>query len=421
MKERTYIVNARRIPCCKSKGDKIPPEEGGDGKKSYPGNYESLGSVELLSYVIKDLLKTTPIPVMDIADALVGCALQDSDQGANVGRIAQLTAGMPYEIPSATINRLCGSSLTATMKAAEALVSGQQFKDEKPEAILVGGVEHMGRHNMIEAFAPSKYFYEEFAKNNTVALSMGLTAERLAEIYKIPRKEQEIFAYYSHAKAVKATSQGKFDKEIIPVTLPGGEVLKKDVGPRAYNSLEEALETFDKLKPAFKNGGTVTAATSAPFTDGAAGLFLVTESYLKRRKIEPLAEIISWASVGVDPNIMGYGPVSATKKALKRADMSLKQIGLVELNEAFCAQALACIKQLSKDYRLDEEEFKSIINVNGGATALGHPLGATGAKILATIVHELQRRPDVEYGLVTMCIGMGQGDALIVRNCKYKN
>ena len=420
MKEKIYIINAKRLPCCKSKGDKIPAEEGGDGKKSYPGKYEPVGSVELLSYVIKDLLKNTHVPAEDIDDLLVGCALQDGDQGANVAKIVQLVVGMPYHVPSATINRLCGSSLTSTMKAAEFLIAGQTFKDEKPGLVLVGGVENMGKHNMMEAFTPSKYFYDEFAKHNTVALSMGLTAEKLAEVYKISRKEQEVFAYHSHAKAVKADAEGKFNDELISVMLPDGEILKKDVGPRNYSCLEEALNSYSKLKPVFKNGGTVTAATAAPFTDGAAGLFVATESYVKKMKLGPLAEIISWASVGVDPSIMGYGPVDSTKKALKRADMNLKQIGLVELNEAFCSQALTCIKQLSKDYKLDEEEFKSIINVNGGATALGHPLGATGAKILTTLVHELQRRPNVEYGLATMCIGMGQGDALIIRNCKYK-
>ncbi len=420
MKEKIYIINARRLPCCKSKGDKIPAEEGGDGKKSYPGKYEPIGSVELLSTVIKDLIKNTHAPADDISDVLVGCALQDGDQGANVGRIVQLTSGMPHHVPSATINRLCGSSLTSTMKAAEYLIAGQTFKEDKPGLVLVGGVENMGKHNMMEAFTPSKYFYDEFGKNNTVALSMGLTAEKLAEAYKISRKEQETFAYHSHAKSIKADAEGKFENELIHIILPGGEILNKDIGPRNYGSLEKALETFSKLKPSFKNGGTVTAATAAPFTDGAAGLFVATESYLKKFKLEPMAEIISWASVGVDPSIMGYGPVDATRKALRRSGMDLKQIGLVELNEAFCAQALACIKQLSKEYKLDEEEFKSIINVNGGATALGHPLGATGAKILTTMVHELQKRPSVEYGLVTMCIGMGQGDALIVRNCKYK-
>jgi len=245
---------------------------------------------------------------------------------------------------------------------------------------------------------------------------MGLTAERLAEMYQVSRKEQEIFAYQSHNKAVKAASEGKFRDEIIPVTLPDGEVLKQDVGPRSYASLDDALSQFSKLKPAFKNGGTVTAATSAPYSDGASGLFVVTESYMKQRKLKPMAEIIAWASVGVDPNIMGFGPVVSTKMALKRAGLDIKDISLIEMNEAFCAQSLACIKQLCKDFELDEEEFKKIINVNGGATALGHPLGATGAKLATTMVHELQRRLDVKYGLVTMCIGMGQGDAMIFRN-----
>ena len=416
MSERIYVVNARRTPVCKSKGDKIPPEEGGNGIDRYPGKYESMGSVELLSCVMKDLVQNTNIPKEDIADIITGCAIQDSDQGANVARIAQLTLDLPLEIPAVSVDRLCGSSLTATMKAAEFLIAGQNFKNEKPGAVLVSGIEHMGHHDMATIFSPSQYFYDEFAKDNTTALSMGLTAEKLAEMYKVSRKEQEAFAYQSHTKAVKATSEGKFDEEIVPVTLPDGEVLKHDVGPRAYASLDDAISQFSRLKPAFKNGGTVTAATSAPYSDGASGLFVVTESYMKQRKLKPMVEIIAWASVGVDPNIMGFGPVVSTRKVLKRAGMDIKQIGLIEMNEAFCAQSLACIKQLCKDFSLDEEEFKKIINVNGGATALGHPLGATGAKLATTMVHELQRRPDVEYGLVTMCIGMGQGDAMIFRN-----
>jgi acetyl-CoA acyltransferase len=302
------------------------------------------------------------------------------------------------------------------MKGAEFLIAGDRFKDAKPGAVLVGGIEHMGHHDMGTAFSPDKYFYDRFARENITALSMGLTAERLAEMYKISRREQEILAYESHTKAVKAASDGRFDEEIVPVTLPDGEVVKRDVGPREYGSLEDALAVFGKLKPSFKNGGTVTAATSAPFSDGAAGLFLVTESYMNQQRLRPMAEVIAWGSVGVDPNIMGFGPVVATRLALKRAGLHLKDMGLIEMNEAFCAQALACITQLCADFKLDEDGFKKILNVNGGATALGHPLGATGAKLLTTMVHELGRRPDVEYGLVTMCIGMGQGDAMILRS-----
>lgn len=425
MAERIYIVNARRIPCCKTKGDKIPPEEGGDGFKKYPGKYESVGSVEMLAWVFEDLLKNTEIPKEEISDIVTGCALQDTDQGANVTRQVQLTIDLPQEIPAVTVNRLCGSSLTATMKAAEFLIAGNEyFKDEKPGVVLVGGVEHMGNHDMMVAFEPTKYFYDNYIakkEGNIVGTNMGLTSEKLAKIHNISRKEQETFAYHSHRKAVEAVSEGKFKDEIIPVTLPTGEVLTNDVGPRAYESLEDALKQFSKLKPAFKNGGTVTAATSAPFTAGAAGLYVVTESYMKKKGLEPMAEIISWASVGVDPTVMGYGPVEATKKALKRADLGLNEIGLIELNEAFCAQALASIKGLCKHYNIDEEELKKVVNVNGGATALGHPLGGTGAKLLTTMVHEFKRRPDVQYGLVTMCIGMGQGDAMIIRNCNYKN
>ena len=415
MREKIFIIDAARLPICKSGGDKIPPEEGGDGKKKYPGKYTAISSVELLSTVFKGLLKRTPVAKSDIADIITGCALQDGDQGINISRIAALTMGIPVEVPGASINRLCGSGLTAMMKAVEFLIAGQFFNEDRPHLAMAGGIEHMGHHDMIKAFSPSKYFYDNFVTNNVDALSMGLTAERLAELYKISRKEQEIFAFHSHRKAIKALEQGKFDEEIIPVTLPNGEVLKSDMGPRVYDSLEQAFKLFSKIKPTFKNGGTVTAATAAPYSDGASGALIATETYIKKKGLQPLAEVISWASAGVDPNIMGIGPVGATKKALKRAGLSFSQIGLVELNEAFCAQSLAVIKQMSKDFDINEEKLKDIINVNGGATALGHPLGATGTKLIATLIYEMKKRPSVEYGLVTMCIGMGQGDALIVR------
>jgi len=415
MGERIYIIDAARIPACKSSGDKIPPEEGGDGKKKYPGKYASISSIELLVTIFKGLLERNPVGKNDLADIITGCALQDSDQGINVCRIAALTAKIPIQIPAATINRLCGSSLTAVMKAAEFIIAGQNFKDEIPSLVMVGGVEHMGNHDMIEAFLPTKYFYDNFAKDNIDALSMGLTAERLAEQYDISRKDQERFAYYSHLKAINAQKEGKFKDEIIPITLPGGEVLSEDIGPRFYSSEEEAFKLFSKIRPAFKNGGTVTAATSAPYTDGASGALVASETYVKEKGLKPLAQIISWASIGVDPNIMGIGPVGATKKALNRAGLDFSNIGLIELNEAFCAQSLAVIKQMSRDFNVNEEELKKIINVNGGATALGHPLGATGAKLLSTLIFEMRKRPNIEYGLVTMCIGMGQGDAMIVK------
>jgi len=419
IRERIYIIDAKRLPICRSKGDKISPEEGGDGKNYFPGYYAGKSSVELLATVFEDLVSKSKVERKDIADIITGCAIQETDQGANVSRLVQLTTSIPYEVPAASINRLCGSSLTAAMKATEFLIAGRYFKDGKPEVAMVGGIEHMGNHDMGKLFVPGKYFFENFIeKGNVISLNMGLTAEKLAEDYNISRKEQETFAYNSHRKAIKALKEGKFSKETVHITLSNGRTIAMDNGPREYESLEHALNMFSKLRPAFKQGGTVTAATAAPYTDGASGAILATESYVAKHGLEPLAEVYSWASVGLDPNVMGLGPVPATKKALERAGLRFDDIGVIELNEAFAAQSLAVIKQLAKDHKIDENKILEKVNVNGGALALGHPLGATGAKLLATMCHELERRPETEYGLVTMCIGMGQGDAMILKNCK---
>ena len=206
MREKIFVIDAARIPVCKSSGDKIPPEEGGDGKKKYPGKYAAMSSVELLSTVFKGLLGRTPVPVTDIADIITGCAIQDSDQGINVSRIAALTAGIPIEIPAATVNRLCGSSLTAVMKAAEFLIAGQFFKEEIPHLVMAGGIEHMGHHDMVEAFLPTKYFYDNFARDNIDALSMGLTAERLAEKYNISRFFSTIICFFAKLTIPKQAS-----------------------------------------------------------------------------------------------------------------------------------------------------------------------------------------------------------------------
>lgn len=422
-KERIYIVHAKRLPCCSSKGNKIPAEEGGDGIKKYDGKYACLSSYELLAKAFRGLADNNFIPTEDIDDIITGCAAQDNDQGGNISRNASLAADIPYEISAKSVNRLCGSSLSAAMDATQYLIAGQGFDARKPRLVLVGGVEHMGNHNMDQIFFPANYLFEKFTmeeKGNEVAFNMGLTAENLGKIYGATREDQERFTYNSHRKAIEAMKAGKFNDEIIPITLPTGEIIKEDIGPREYTSLEEAVAQFSILKPAFHRKGTVHAATSAPYTDGAAALYIATESYVKSKGLTPLAEIVSWASAGVHPTKMGIGPVPATKKALERANLWMDDIGLIELNEAFAAQSLACIKQFAKDYGLSEEKLMDRINVNGGALALGHPLGATGAKLLTTLSHELKRRPDVKYGLVTMCIGMGQGDAMILKNPLYK-
>jgi len=413
--QKIYLVAARRLPVCRSSGERLPPEEGGDGVRKRPGRYAGMGSVELLSLVFKDLLATKGVDGAALDDILVGTAIQEGDQGVNIARAAALCTEIPQSVPAATLNRLCGSSLSAAMKGAEFLLAGPRWKDRRPGMVLIGGVEHMGHHDMAKIFEASAFFYEAFAKRNIASLSMGLTAEILAEREFIPREAQEAFAYESHRKAIEAQKAGRFKDELIPVALPDGGTLSLDDGPREYPSREEALKLFSKLKPAFKNGGTVTAATAAPYSDSASGVLLATARAVEERKLEPLAELVSWGSVGLDPNTMGLGPVVATDLVLARSGLRLDQIGLIELNEAFCSQALACIKRLAANHGIAEAELAARINVNGGATAIGHPLGASGAKLLATLAWQMRRTPSVEYGLVTLCIGMGQGDAMILR------
>lgn len=415
MSEPIYIVNARRLPFAPSRGPKIPAEEGGDGVTSAPGLYGSMGSVEMLSKVLGELARTKGLNPDEIADVLVGCALQDGDQGINVARQALLTTEIPLHVPAATVNRLCGSSLSAAMKGTEMLLAGERFKAQRPEVVLIGGVEHMGRHDMVAAFQTTAYFYDKYAKEHITALNMGLTAENLADRFKIGRREQEIFAFNSHRKAAAAQAASSFASEVIPVSDAKGKAIPHDLGVRSYKTEAEALEQYARLKPVFKEGGTVTAATASPFTDGASGLLLATASWAQKKGLKPLAEVVAWASAGLDPEVMGLGAAQAGLLALERAGLRLADMGILELNEAFCVQALASVKELSRRGGLPEGEILNRANPMGGATALGHALGATGAKLLGSLAWQLSRHKDAQYGMVSMCIGLGQGDAVILK------
>ncbi len=358
---------------------------------------------EMLAAVISEAVKRTPnLKPEEIDDVIIGCAFPEGEQGLNVARIASLRAGIPVNVPAMTINRFCSSGLQSIALAAERIKLGYA------DMIIAGGVESMSMVPMMgNKFSANPYLAENYPE---VYISMGLTAERVAEKYQITRQMQDEFALKSHQKALKAVQEGKFKDEIVPLKVvnkyingKGEKVVEEkvfdtDEGPRADTSLEKLAQ----LKPAFKEGGTVTAGNSSQMSDGAAVVVVMSEKKANELGLKPMASFVSYAVAGVPPEIMGIGPVEAIPKALKLAGLKLEDIGLIELNEAFAAQSLAVIKLAG----LNED----IVNVNGGAIALGHPLGCTGAKLTVTILNEMRRR-NVRYGMVTMCIGGGMGAA----------
>jgi acetyl-CoA acyltransferase len=371
--------------------------------KAKKGTLKDFRPDEMLSNVISELVKKTPnLNPAEIDDVIIGCAFPEGEQGLNIARIASLRAGLPVNVPAITINRFCSSGLQSIAFAAERIMLGHA------DIIIAGGVESMSLVPMTgNKFSANPYLAENYPE---VYISMGLTAERVAEKYQITRQMQDEFALKSHQKALKAIQDGKFKDEIVPLKVvnkyingKGEKIIEEkifdtDEGPRADTSLEKLAQ----LKPAFKEGGTVTAGNSSQMSDGAAGVVVMSEEKVKELGLKPIARFVSFAVAGVPPEIMGIGPVEAIPKALKLAGLKLEDIGLIELNEAFAAQTLAVIKLAG----LNEE----IINVNGGAIALGHPLGCTGAKLTVTLLNEMKRR-NVKYGMVTMCIGGGMGAA----------
>ena len=366
----------------------------------------SLGNVrpdDLAAIPIKAVVDRSGVDPASIDDVILGCANQAGEDNRNVARMALLLAGLPVDVPGQTVNRLCGSGLQAAASAAQAIKAGEG------EMFIAGGVESMTRapYVMLKSGEPWSRKVPETA-DTTVGwrfvnprmkkewtISLGETAEVVAERYKISRVEQDAFAVESQRRAEKALKECVFTDELVPVPLPDGSSFAKDEYPRAGTTMDAVA----KLKPAFKKDGTVTAASSSGINDGAAALLVTSD------KKNAIARVVATAVAGVDPSCMGLGPIPATKKALKRAGLTIDQIGLVELNEAFAAQAIACIREL----KLDPEK----VNIYGGGIALGHPLGCTGAKLLTTLVLALSRR-NAQFGLVTMCIGVGQGIAMIV-------
>jgi len=380
-----YILAAYRTPGCKAKKGKL----------------KDVRPDDLAAAAIKGLLERTGIDPHDVEDVIIGCAFPEGEQGMNFARVAAMKAGLPVEVPAQTVNRFCSSGLQTIATAAERIMAG--FAD----CIIAGGAESMTMIPMGGAkYSANPALVASWPESYA---SMGITAELVADKYAISRAEQDAFAAASHVKAAAAIAAGKFRAEIIPVEVEhcslvnnkmqrSRELVDGDDGVRA----DTTSEGLAKLKPAFKADGTVTAGNSSQMTDGAAAVLVVSEAYLKKIGKKALARFVAFAVKGVAPELMGIGPVAAIPAALKLAGLNLADIGLIELNEAFAAQSLACVKELGIN--------PARVNVNGGAIALGHPLGCTGAKLTATLLQEMQRT-DTRFGMVSMCIGGGMGAA----------
>jgi acetyl-CoA acyltransferase len=352
---------------------------------------------DLAATVIRALLARYPQAAAGVDDVIIGCAMPEGEAGNNMARQALLRAGLPESVPGMTINRFCSSGLQAIAQAADRIRSGGA------DILIAGGAESMSKTPFGGLKpAPNPWFVDHWPE---VYMSMGLTAERVQRKYSVSREDADAFALRSHHNAIAAQQQGKFDEEIVPVDVetatPAGSqktVFQRDEGPRA----DSTIETLAKLKPVFHAGGTVTAGNSSQTSDGAAAALIMSDSKARELGLKPKARFVSYATAGVAPEIMGIGPVKAIPKALAMAGLTLSDIGVIELNEAFAVQALAVIREAGLD--IDR------VNVNGGAVALGHPLGCTGAKLTATILREMERRHS-RYGMVTMCVGGGQGAA----------
>lgn len=372
------------------------------------GSLATVRPDEMAAAVIQELLKRAPgLDPAAVEDVILGCAFPEGEQGMNMARLVGLRAGLPDSVPAETINRFCSSGMQSIAHAAFAIMAGGM------ELAIAGGAESMSMVPMAGfKFSPMPYQAENTPE---VFTSMGLTAENVAERYNVSRADQDEFALLSHQRAVAAVESGRFDPEIVPLPVEVVEigangsprvktfVFQRDEGPRADTS----LEALGKLKPAFKEGGSVTAGNSSQMSDGAAGVVIASRQKAAELGLKPLARLVAFAVGGVPPDVMGIGPIVAIPKALKLAGLNLKDIGLIELNEAFAAQSLAVIRELG----LNQE----ITNVNGGAIALGHPLGCTGAKLTTQLIYEMKRR-DVHFGMVSMCIGGGMGAAGIFEN-----
>ncbi len=397
MNKTAYIIDGLRTPFGK-----------------YAGSLSSIRPDDMAAIVIKELIKRNPkINPEQIDDVILGCSNQAGEDNRNIGRMASLIAGLPVTVAGSTINRLCGSGLMSVNMACTSILANEG------DIFIAGGVESMSRAPFVMAKPTDpfqrgdttlydttigwRFINSELAKQH-YPYTMGQTAENVAVKYNISRKNQDEFALSSQLKYAKAKADNKFADEIIPIEIKQKKqsfIFNADEHPRANSKLED----LTRLKPAFSENGSVTAGNSSGINDGACVLLIVSERIVNELNLKPLARFVASSVCGVDPAIMGIGPVYATQKCLVRAGLKLEQIDLIELNEAFAAQSLACINEL----KLNQDK----VNINGGAIALGHPLGASGARILTTLIYEMKRQ-NFNYGLATMCIGVGQGIATIV-------
>ncbi len=396
MIKTAYIVDIARTPVGK-----------------FGGTLSSVRPDDLAAHIIKSLLERQPnFDKSLLEDVIFGAANQAGEDNRNVARMAGLMAGLPTQVGGVTVNRLCASGLQSIMDASRATMLGDG------EAFIAGGVESMTRAPFVMAKAETAYSRKPEVYDTTIGwrfinpklaemhhpFAMGETAENVAEKWKISREAQDEFAHNSQLKYDTAHKAGKFSNELISVSIPQRKsediVFGKDEHPRL-----SSIEKLGSLQPAFKKNGSVTAGNASGVNDGSAASLIVNEETLKKFNLKPMARVVSMAIAGVSPDTMGIGPVPATQKALKRAGLKISDIDLIELNEAFASQSIACIHDLD----LNPE----IINVNGGSIAIGHPLGASGTRISATLLHEMQKRDHVKYGLATMCVGVGQGAAII--------
>ena len=381
------------------------------------GTLASVRPDDMAALVIKEIVQRNKLDPALVEEVFFGCANQAGEDNRNVARMAALLAGLPVEVAGVTVNRLCASGLNAINQAARAIKAGEG------DVYIAGGVESMSRAPYSFPKAETAFSFGNLTAYDTAlgwrypnpkmkeaygTDAMGETAENIAkERPYITREKQDAFALRSNQLAVAAIGSGRFKEEILPVTIPQRKGDPKIVDTDERPRRDTSMESLAKLKPAFaKEGGTVTAGNSSGLNDGASALLVMSDEKARELNLKPLIRIISSASAGVPPRVMGLGPVPATKKALQRAGLQIKDIGLVELNEAFAVQSLAVMEDLGVDPEL--------VNVNGGAIAIGHPLGCSGARLMTTLVHEMRLRGNVRYGLATLCVGVGQGEATVV-------
>lgn len=400
MRKTSYIIHAKRTPI-----------------GSFGGVLSSLRVDDMLAELFKNYALTSKHPLHEIDDTFIGCANQAGEDNRNLARMSLILAGYPYEVPGTTINRLCGSSLDAVIDAHARIQAGLG------DCFIAGGAESMSRAPYVMSKAQTGFDRGQKMWDTALGwrfenpkmaqifplISMGETAEEVQKLHGTSREEQDQYAFGSHQKAVHAANAGLFKNEILPLTIEskkGSTVVENDEGPRA----DTTIEKLAKLRPVFKKDGTVTAGNASSINDGASMVVICSEEFLKRHNIQPLAMITGGAVHGLHPNIMGLGPIGAIKKLCQKFDYKINDFDIFELNEAFAVQILSIMKELEIDPKL--------VNKNGGSIALGHPLGCSGTRILTTMIHQMQNHPQYKKGLASMCIGVGQGIALSLENCK---